>query len=274
MLEPYDWVFYTGSDEALSNRILVVERITQIDGSDMVVTHVNPSNVLDVVTIAPSLLEKVKSNAPRFAVGDSVWANIADVDLIESSIVGVFPGLWRPPLYEVSVAGENPITMKDSELVPFYPKMDSTITTLNHISLVSTTLTKIAIELIRRGEVHDQSKLSGIEKECLDVIEYLNKHAEPAPYGTPEYKKRSAILRPMLNHHYAINDHHTEHHENGIYGMTLFSVVEMFADWYAASVRGKDDAVGLTYSAERFCMSDQLKKIFENTYNEMGIKWK
>ena len=70
-----------------------------------------------------------------------------------------------------------------------------------------------------------------------------------------------------LKHHYEINSHHPEHYEEGIDGMTLFDLVEMFCDWKAASLRHSDGNFisSLEYNKKRFNMDDQLYSIFTNT---------
>jgi hypothetical protein len=128
--------------------------------------------------------------------------------------------------------------------------------------------------LIERGVVHDNSKYTDPEKTLLDAMEYINVNEGNAPYGSEEYKKRTAILKPMLKHHYANNSHHPEHHNNGVYGMNLIDVVEMLCDWKAASMRNKEDAMNITAACARYNISDQLMKIFINTANMLGWRYK
>lgn len=116
--------------------------------------------------------------------------------------------------------------------------MTSNEKTLRHIKRVSDLLGSFAIELIRRGEVHDASKLSEEEAKPLAEMDALIAKEGNVPFGSPEYERRRQLLGPMLDHHYANNSHHPEHYENGVAGMDLFDVVEMFADWKAASERG------------------------------------
>ena len=74
-------------------------------------------------------------------------------------------------------------------------------------------------------------------------------------------------MKPALEHHYAVNRHHPEHFTNGVNDMTLIDVVEMFADWKAASERTQNGNLlkSIELNAERFHLSDQLKEIFINT---------
>ena len=89
-------------------------------------------------------------------------------------------------------------------------------------------------------------------------------------YGTPEYNKiKDEMAKTGVGHHYSVNRHHPEHFDDGIRGMTLFDVVEMFFDWYAASLRSDTGfEKGLEKNIERYEISDDLHKIFVNTYNE------
>ena len=95
-----------------------------------------------------------------------------------------------------------------------------------------------------------------------------------APYGSAEYKRRTALLGPMLEHHYANNSHHPEHYENGVDGMNLFDVMEMFFDWKAASERGEESKMNITHASERYKLSDQLRNIFKNTADYLDFSHK
>ena len=74
-------------------------------------------------------------------------------------------------------------------------------------------------------------------------------------------------MKPALNHHYATYRHHPEHFQNGINDMNLIDIVEMIADWKAASERQKDGnlLVSIEKNAKRFHLDDQLKQILINT---------
>ena len=75
-----------------------------------------------------------------------------------------------------------------------------------------------------------------------------------------------------LKHHYEVNSHHPEHYDNGVAGMSLLDVMEMFCDWRAAAQRHSDGTFkkSLVINQERFAISDQLASIFENTRLELG----
>lgn len=86
-------------------------------------------------------------------------------------------------------------------------------------------------------------------------------------YGSPEYEAFRAAMKPALDHHYARNSHHPEHYPDGINGMDLLDLVEMFCDWKAAGERHNDGNIlkSIEKNATRFEMSPQLVRIFTNT---------
>ncbi len=147
---------------------------------------------------------------------------------------------------------------------------DSTPVTQKHIKRMQTLLWEAASELGRRGVYHDRSKFYPIEKGPLDEMQRLIDEEGQAPYGSDEYKRRTALLGPMLEHHYANNSHHPEHYPDGVNGMDLFDVIEMFFDWKAASERGGENDIGLTHSVERFKIDPQLASILANTAERLG----
>lgn len=143
-------------------------------------------------------------------------------------------------------------------------KYDSTNDTKRHIADVAEYLSVAAIELLERGLRHDESKLKSPEKELFDKYTPILKNLE---YGSPEYKKSLENLQVALDHHYANNSHHPQYYENGIDGMDLYDLVEMFHDWRAAGKRNKGGNIykSLDVNKDRFNMSDQLYNIFKNT---------
>jgi hypothetical protein len=120
-----------------------------------------------------------------------------------------------------------------------------------------------------RGVTHDASKLGKIEKPYFD--EYTPKLKE-AEYGSEKYKQFLSELQVALKHHYANNQHHPEHFENGIDGMSLIDIIELFCDWKSATERTKDGDLdkSIEFNKTRFHMSEQLVNIFKNTKKEMG----
>ena len=135
--------------------------------------------------------------------------------------------------------------------------------TLQHIARVNELLTFCAKDLLRRGKEHDESKLHSPEKELFDEMTPL-KHLE---YGSDEYKEALEKLKPALDHHYLMNDHHPEYFENGMEDMNLLQLIELCVDWKASSERHTtgDIEKSMKINKERFGISDQLEKILLNT---------
>jgi|SRR6478609_2155899 len=141
---------------------------------------------------------------------------------------------------------------------------DSTEDTLKHINRVRQLLQIAINELERRALVHDQSKLESPEKEGFDRV---GDSAHLKAFGTPEYQEGLDMLGEALTHHYEVNTHHPQHYPNGINGMNLFDMIEMFFDWKAASERYKDSTIqqSVLVNTERFDLSDQLVNLMNNT---------
>ena len=148
-------------------------------------------------------------------------------------------------------------------------KYDSTAETLLHIKRVSELLTGASVELINRANCHDSSKLLPPEKELFD--EYTPK-LKDCKFGSDEYKGFLEGLKVALDHHYANNSHHPQFYENGVNGMDLFDLIEMFMDWIAAGERMTTGNIfsSIEFNKDRFEMSEQLVQIFKNTAFKMG----
>lgn len=136
--------------------------------------------------------------------------------------------------------------------------------TFRHIERVRNLLNLMAVDLIKRGEQHDQSKLESPEVELF--TEFTPKLAA-STYGSAEYEGFRKAMGPALDHHYAKNSHHPEHWPNGINDMNLLDLLEMFCDWKAAGERHNNGNIlkSIEVNANRFGISPQLVKIFQNT---------
>ncbi len=150
-----------------------------------------------------------------------------------------------------------------------FPTYDSTADTLKHIRRVSQLLNEAAIELLRRANKHDESKLHSPEKELFDIHTPLLKDLE---YGSDKYKASLAALKPALDHHYKENSHHPEHYFDGVNGFDLFDLIEMFLDWKAAGERNKDGNIhqSIEIGTKRFNIDKQIRDIFMNTADRLG----
>lgn len=146
---------------------------------------------------------------------------------------------------------------------------DSTDDTKEHINKVRDAIKQVRSSLAVRGVIHDASKLQEPEKSLYDTYKPRIQEVElEFGYGSPEYESMVKELDPAFRHHFENNRHHPEYFENGINGMTLIDLVEMFCDWKAAASRyGKSP--NIESNKKRFGMSDQLAEIFQNTLKEL-----
>lgn len=136
--------------------------------------------------------------------------------------------------------------------------------TKDHINQVREFLLIMLNELSERAINHDKSKLESPEIEIF--TEYTPK-LKDSTYGSEEYKGFLKEMNVALNHHYANNSHHPEYYTEGIRGMDLLDIVEMFCDWKAATMRHADGDIykSIEYNQKRFGYSDDLASIFRNT---------
>lgn len=146
---------------------------------------------------------------------------------------------------------------------------DSTADTLKHALRVGELLGQTIRELVDRSISHDRSKTEDPE---LAVFNEFTPKLKDSTYGSDEYKGFLASMKVGLDHHYAANRHHPEHFEDGIGGMTLVDLIEMLADWRAATERHADGSLvrSLAIQKERFGISDQLEAILWNTARHFG----
>jgi hypothetical protein len=147
--------------------------------------------------------------------------------------------------------------------------MSAEAETLKHIRRVQQLLGTLATDLIGRAARHDASKLVSPEAE---VFEEFTGKLKNSTYGSDEYKSFLAGMKPALDHHYAANPHHPEHYPDGIRGMSLLDLIEMLADWKAATERHADGSLArsLELNQKRFGYSDELRAILTNTAKAMG----
>jgi len=138
------------------------------------------------------------------------------------------------------------------------------VDTMNHIDEVRRQLRAVIVQLLLRGEQHDQSKLTPDE---LDTFAEYGPKLKGVTYGSDEYKKYLAEMDVALRHHYRNNRHHPEHHPGGVNDMTLVDLVEMFCDWMAATKRHADGDIlkSIKLNTDRFGLSPQLAHILTNT---------
>ena len=142
------------------------------------------------------------------------------------------------------------------------------LSTIEHIEAVRSNLRWFSDKLTTKGVKHDHSKLESPEVELFAKVNSKLKYLE---YGYPDYDTSLAELKPALDNHYAKNRHHPEHFAEGINGMTLIDIVEMFCDWRASTLRNKNGnlLMSIETNAKRFQITSQLKQILINTAKMM-----
>ncbi len=147
-------------------------------------------------------------------------------------------------------------------------RLATLVSTMEHITKVRDLLDMVIAELLRRGAHHDLSKMQDPELETFMTYTHRLK---TTTYDSPEYRQCLAEMKPALDHHYAVNRHHPEHFENGIRGMSLIDLLEMFVDWYAATQRHADGDIrkSIEHNRTRFGLSPELFDILHNTVNDL-----
>lgn len=140
---------------------------------------------------------------------------------------------------------------------------------LAHKLSVKIGIQRIIDDLYHRGEDHDNDKLEG---ETLDSFYEISGKFEHAKFGSKEYDDVLERLKPTLDKHYDINDHHPQHNENGIDGMNFMSMLEMLVDWKSASSAYGDTPFreSMEINKKRFKIDDQLYSIMMNTAESLG----
>jgi len=142
--------------------------------------------------------------------------------------------------------------------------------TLKHIAWVADRIHLITDELLIRASTHDASKLQSPEKE---MFEEFRPKLDSLDIKSEEYKEMLAQMGQTLKHHYLLNPHHPECHNNGIRGMTLVDVVEMVCDWHAAANKNNQE-VDMEWACQRFGIQkeEMLYSVIQNTVHWLGAK--
>jgi hypothetical protein len=148
-------------------------------------------------------------------------------------------------------------------------QIDSRPATRAHIARVQTFLVEVIGRLADRAREHDQSKL--VEPELSGFDQYTAQLSS-LRYGSPEYAQSLQGLQSTLDHHYAHNDHHPQHHEGGIHDMDLLQLLEMLADWRAATERTTGGSLreSIRLNAERFGYDEAFQALLTRTAENLG----
>lgn len=140
---------------------------------------------------------------------------------------------------------------------------------MEHKMNVQIIMNKLSRAILIRGRRHDNSKLKSPEKEGYSA--HYNE-LRTAKFGSPEYQTIKEKLEPVIQHHYAENDHHPEHFgaHDGIFHMDCVQIIEMLADWVAtAHHKGTDVVADLPKLMEQCDIPENYYMIFKNTVEMM-----
>lgn len=141
--------------------------------------------------------------------------------------------------------------------------------TVDHTKRVAALLADVMHNIAIRAAQHDRSKFTPEEWPLfVDATAKL----KGLTYGSDEYRQALAELKPSLDHHYANNSHHPEHYAQGVEGMDLIDLIEMLADWKAATERHANGSLSksLEINRSRFHIGPQLEVVLRNTAQRFG----
>jgi hypothetical protein len=146
---------------------------------------------------------------------------------------------------------------------------DSRADTLKHSQRVGELMMQVITEALARSTRHDRSKTEPPE---LAVFDEVTPKLAGLEYGSEAYRTTLREMGDGLAHHYAANRHHPEHFADGVGGMTLVDLIEMLADWKAATERNQNGhlAASLPINRDRFGIEPQLDAILWNTAEHFG----
>ena len=144
---------------------------------------------------------------------------------------------------------------------------DSEAETRKHIAEVAKLMLEVMNHLTSRIIKHDRTKLWTEEKKIFDEYTPMLKHLT---YGSDEYKRCLASMKPALDHHYAWNRHHPENHKK-FSDMSLIDITEMLCDWKAATLRHDDGDIykSIEINQKRFGYTDEMKSILLRTAKDL-----
>lgn len=141
---------------------------------------------------------------------------------------------------------------------------DSTADTEDHINTVQKYISEIVKDLLERARTHDQSKLSKPEKSVFDEFTPKLRYMT---YGSIQYNQALKEMGKGLKHHYDVNDHHPEYIDGTIGWMAIPQMLEMLADWKAATERHHDGDLrsSIMQNAERFGYGIEMRELLIRT---------
>ena len=153
-------------------------------------------------------------------------------------------------------------------------KYNSEAETRKHIAKVGEYLLGVIQRLTFRITIHDDSKLSEMEKPIFDA---MTPKLAKCTYGSKQYKKYLEKMKPALDNHYNTHRHHPEHFmkedryilnlTSAVGCMNLIDVIEMLCDWKAATLRHNNGDIykSIDLNQKRFGYTNELREILINT---------
>jgi len=141
--------------------------------------------------------------------------------------------------------------------------------TVAHVRRVGCLMLDAISNLQHRAVTHDDSKFSPEEFESF-ATETPN--LKGLSYGSDEYRAALSRIKPAITKHYERNNHHPEHYVDGFDGMSLLDLIEMLADWKAASERHADGSLGksIRHNAGRFGYDEKMVGLLSRTAFRLG----
>ena len=133
-----------------------------------------------------------------------------------------------------------------------------------HVRLVRKNGRLLIKEFQERLKIHDASKLQ--EPEASIYAEHGDKLGK-TEYGTPEYEKLLELVKPAIEHHWAVNRHHIPHWPHGIDDFDLVDLMELLSDWVASTKKGLNGNPhkSVEINVKKYNISPQLASILTNT---------
>jgi hypothetical protein len=120
--------------------------------------------------------------------------------------------------------------------------------------------------------VHDDSKFG---KDEFPIYASMMDEFAANPFGTAGYFKAKEAISEATDRHFAANRHHPEHFQDGIEGMTLIDILEMLADWKAATMNHPEKpgcmVRSLDYAVKKYKITPQLATILLNTIDQYNL---
>jgi hypothetical protein len=133
-----------------------------------------------------------------------------------------------------------------------------------HRAEVKSIINRLTVMAEHRGDIHDQSKL--LPPEADTFTKHVTSLAK-IEFGSSEYNTHLEEMGCAIKHHYAVNRHHPEHHDQGIKDFNIIDLLEFCADIRSASRQqnGGNVLKSLGILQARFGYSDDLASIIKNT---------